>query len=121
MAGQGGWRFDFRFRDFGIGKDGGELKINQTKPPVGKAVGDVARVGVVMAHAEFFQLGEQPLGALIVNVLDAGAAVAGDDAQVFFVRFEQAGDEIAAARGEVPQHAHLILEPFVRVRGRGRP
>ena len=47
----------FRFSDFG--QDGGEFEINQTKASVGKPVGDVARIGVVVAHAEFFQLGEQ--------------------------------------------------------------
>ncbi len=69
-----------------------------------------------MAHAEFFQFGKQFLRALFVNVLHAAAAIGGDDAQFFSVRFQQAGDEVAAARFEMAQHAHFVVEAFLRIR-----
>ena len=69
----------------------------------------------IMAHAEFLQLGECLLRALVVDALDAAAAIAGDDAEFVFVRLEQLGDKLAAARLEISQHAHLVVKTFARV------
>ena len=42
----------------GFGQDGGEFKINQTKAPVGKPVGDIAHIGIIVAHAKRLQFRE---------------------------------------------------------------
>src|ERR1044071_9831743 len=39
---------------FGFGKNGRNFEINQTKASIGEAIGDIAGIGIVMAHAEFF-------------------------------------------------------------------
>ena len=79
-------------------------------------VSDVAHLGVVVAHAELLQLGEQFLRALFIEVLDAPAAVARHKAEFLCVGFENAGDEGAAARLEVAQDADLVGETLVGLR-----
>ena len=101
-------------------KNGGELEINQTKASVGRAVGHIARVGVVVAHAEFFQFGKQFLRALFIQVFHAAAAIRRDDAEFFFVGFKQSRDEIAAARFEKFQDAHFIFKPLFARSGRDK-
>ena len=91
-----------------------KFEINQTKPPVREAVGDIAGIRVVMAHPEFFQLGKQLFWrGRIVDMLHAGAAVGGNDAKIVLVRFQQPRHKVAAARLEVAQDMHFIGEPFV--------
>ena len=73
-----------------VGKQGGELKINQAEPPVRKAVGDIAHVGIVVAHAERLQFSEQLFGSFFVQMFHAAAAVGGDDTQTIRVGLQQA-------------------------------
>ena len=69
-----------------------------------------------MADTEFFQLVEDFLASFLIELFHAGAAVGGDDAELVAVGAEQAGDEVAAARLEVAQDAHLVVEALRRVR-----
>ncbi len=97
-------------------EQGGKFEINQTKAAIRIAVGHVAHVRVVMAHAEFLQLGEQFLRALRVEVFHAAAAIGGDDAELLFVGLQQTRHERAAEPFEVAQDADLVGEPLRRFR-----
>jgi hypothetical protein len=48
-------------------------------------------------------------------MLHAAAAVRRDDAEVFFIRFEQARDEVAVALFQMAQHAHFVFKTPLRV------
>ena len=113
------FHFDGRF---GVRQNGGELKIDQAKAPVGKPVGHVAHVGVVVPHAEFLQFGKQFLRAFRVQMLHPAAAVGGDDAELLFGPPPAGAGTKSQPRGfEMAQHPHLVGKPFVPHSARGRP
>jgi len=87
-----------------------QFEVHHAKAPVGLPVGYVAHIRVVMPHAELFQLGEQFRPARLVQLFHAGAAVGGDDGELFRVGFEQARHKAAAARLQMAQDAHFVLE-----------
>jgi len=99
-------------------QQGGELEVDQAEAPVGIPVGDVAHHGIVVPHAERFQLREERLHALRVQVIHPRPAVGGDDLQLLRQDREQARHEVASPRLEVAQDPHLILETLAR---RGSP
>jgi hypothetical protein len=68
-------------------QDGCEFKIDETKPAIGLAVGDIPYVGVVVPHAIMFEFGEQLTAAGIVKVVDARAAVRGHHFELFGIAF----------------------------------
>ena len=85
-------------------EDGGQLEIDQTKAPVGLAVGHVANVGVIMPDAEFFKFTEEFGAADVVEMLDARSAVRSDNLELLLICFKQPGSEGAALGLEMPQN-----------------
>ena len=66
-----------------------------------------------MTHAEFLEFGKDFVAAFVVKVLDARAAVRGDDAKFFSIRFEQARNEWATAGFEEFEDFGFLREAFV--------
>lgn len=68
-------------------QQGGQFKINDTKPTVGLPIGDVAQKGVIVADAILVQLVINLLHASFRHVFDAGTAIGGDHVQRLIVGF----------------------------------
>src|SRR5579862_1420903 len=98
-----------------LGEDRGELEIDEAEAAVALAVGHIAHFGIVVPHAVRFKLGEKLPRPLLVQVVDPAAAIGRDDAELLRVGLEQARHKVATARFEMPQHARLGLEPFLRL------
>ena len=98
---------------FEAGEDGGEFEIDHAKTSVLLPVGYVANIGIVMAHAEFFEFGEDFVAAFVVEVFDAAAAVGGDDAEALGIGFEKARHEWAAAGLEEFEDFGFLREAFL--------
>jgi hypothetical protein len=99
-----------------LGENRGEFKIDDAKASVTLAIGHVAHVGIVVAHAELFEFGEKFGGAFLVKMLDAAAAIRGDDAKFFRTGIEKFRDEVAIARFKKFENAGFIFKPFFGVR-----
>ncbi len=65
-----------------------------------------------MADAEGFEFGEEGFHAVLVEVVDASAAVGGDDFEVVGEGFEETGYERASAGLEELEDADLVIEAF---------
>ena len=96
-----------------FGKNLREFEIDDAKAAVGLAVGDVARIGIVVANAVLLDFGEEFLHALVIDAIDARAATGGDEAKLVAIGLEHLGDEIAAALFEVTQDADFVIEAFL--------
>jgi len=103
-------------RVFEARQNGGKLEIDQAEAPVGLPVGDVPGFGVVMAHTVGFQLRHKFLKALVIQMLDAGAAIRSDNLELSPVGLEKPGHKRTASRFKITQNPHLIIEPFLRFR-----
>jgi sugar phosphate isomerase/epimerase len=90
----------------------GELEVDHAELAGAAVVGDVAQNVILMAHAEGEKGVVDLLHAVGVEVIDALAAVGGDDAQLVGEGFEELWDEVAAALGEVGEDTDLVLEAF---------
>lgn len=66
-----------------------------------------------MTHSEAFQLGEQFPGPFRIQMLNARAAIGGDDAKLRRIGFEQSWHEAAAAGLEMAEYAHFVGKPLV--------
>jgi len=88
----------------------GELEVDHAELAGAAVVSDVAQDGILVAHAEGEEGVVDLLHAVGVEVIDALAAVGGDDAKFVGEGFEELGDEVAAALGEVGEDADLVLE-----------
>lgn len=97
-------------------KERGEFEVDQTKPTVGLAVGDIAELGVVMTNAVELQFREEFPEPGIVDALDALAAVGRDDAEFGLIRFQKARNKRAGAFFQMPEDPNLIGEPHARIR-----
>jgi len=82
-----------------VREDGSEFEIYQTKPAIGKSIGDVAGIGVIMANAEFFELGEKLFCTGVVNTFHTCSTVGSNDPKIFFIDLQKTRHEIAAMRG----------------------
>src|SRR6185312_16609740 len=69
------------FAWLGIVENFREFKIDDAKTAVGLTIRDVARIGIVVAHAVLLDFGEEFLDALVVDAIDTRAATGGDDAE----------------------------------------
>jgi len=70
------------------GKNRGEFKIDDTKAPVLLAIGNVAHLGVQMAHTIGLQFRKNFSGALLIQMFDPDAAVRRDNPELLGVRFQ---------------------------------
>jgi hypothetical protein len=96
-------------------EDGRELEIDDAKPPVRDAVGDVPQFAIFMADSKVFEFGEKRGLPLRLQLINAPTAVGGDDFEIIRLHFEQSGDEIASTLFEIPQDADFVFEAFARL------
>ena len=97
-------------------KDRGQLEINQAKAAVRLAIGDIPRIGVIVADAVLLDFRKKLFHALVVDVVHARTATVRDDAQFFGIGLQQAGDKVASAFFEVTKDPDFVVESFPRVR-----
>jgi hypothetical protein len=69
-------------------KNRGEFKIDDTKAPIRLAIGNVAYLGVFMAHTVGLQFREYFSGALFIQMFDPDAAVRCDNPELLGIRFQ---------------------------------
>jgi hypothetical protein len=70
------------------GKNRGEFKIDDTKAPVRLAIGNVAHLGVLMAHTIGLQFRKKFSGALLIQMFDPDTAVRRDNPELLGIRFQ---------------------------------
>jgi hypothetical protein len=70
------------------GKNRGEFKIDDTKAPVLLAIGNVAHLGVQMAHTIGLQFRKKFSGALFIQMFNPDAAVRCDNPELLGIRFQ---------------------------------
>ncbi len=89
--------------DVGCGRVGdlveqnGEFEIDDTKPAVTFAVGDVADLGIIVAHPKCLEFVEKLLEALRIDLVDPRPAIGGDDLEFRLGRLRQIRHKVAAA------------------------
>ena len=69
-------------------KNRGEFKIDDTKAPVRLAIGNVAHLGVLMAHTIGLQFRKKLSGALLIQMFDPEATVGRDDPELLGICFQ---------------------------------
>ena len=69
-------------------KNRSEFKIDDTKAPVRLAIGNVAYLGVLMAHTVGLQFRKKFNGALLTQMFDPDATVGRDNSELLGIRFQ---------------------------------
>jgi len=70
------------------GKNRREFEIDNTKASVRLAVGNVAHLGVLVAHTIRLQFRKYFSGPLLIQMFDPDATVRRDDPELFGIRFQ---------------------------------
>jgi hypothetical protein len=69
-------------------KDRREFKIDDTKAPIRLAIGNVAYLGVLMAHTIGLQFRKYFSGTLLIEMFDPDATVRRDNPELLGIRFQ---------------------------------
>ena len=98
-----------------LGENRGELEIDQAEAPIRIAIGDVAHLGIVVAHAiRASSSSKSSRSPLLIEMLDPAAAIRRHDHQFIRIASSKRGHKWAAACLQMAEHADFIGKSFLR-------
>src|SRR6202795_4965339 len=97
-------------------KNRGEFKIDDTKTPVRLAIGNVAHLGVLMAHTIGLQFRKYFSGALLIQMFHPDAAVRGHYPELLGVRFQKPRDEVTFFLLEMTKNSDFVRKTPLGIR-----
>ena len=97
-------------------KNRGTFKIDDAKPPVRLAIGNVAHLGVQMVHTIGLQFRKNFSGALLIQMFDPDTAIRRDNPELFGIRFQQPGYEVAISLLEMTKDSDFVGETLLGIR-----